>query len=126
MSSEPLLKTKLPYSDSKTSIEEAHNYMVKTLNSSFIEKNRKEEELAYNFNGAGGVYTAEITLNHGMGIKPSRFIVSDLTVTGVSLSTAVTAIIRTGWTEKSVTFRLVLQSLGAGSFTGSIKILVQE
>lgn len=92
---DPLIKGKLPYSSSFKNLNDAYDYLVKKLNSSFSKRIEEIQSSGVNIsdlNGVGAiisfsdstvaqVYYKDITIVHNLGSIPSGYLIKSKTVT---------------------------------------------
>ena len=135
-SDRPILLNKVPYADQFDSIEEAFDYMAKTVNASkyakeVIKQPLRTDNVSLNgvyitqgFSGPSGSLFTTFTLNHNLGVVPSGFIVTDINYTSGSLAAENNSISRVSWTTTQITIRLNITTGTGTAFAGSFKILV--
>lgn len=128
----PILKTKLPYADERMPIEEAFNYAVKTINSSFtpdvaaaptsITNLGTSFIQAYSYPAAAG-YNQDYTFDHSFGSTPSGFLIL-VDQPSVPMTSADRASVfqLVSWTTTQIVVRMIGYTTPA--LTGSFKILV--
>lgn len=135
MSSNPLLKVKVPYADNAEDLVEKFNYMVKTINSSFVDSSQASEsgqltgilnldgiQLSQSWSGPAA-FVASYTLNHNLGSIPSGWLLIDSTASGLS-SGGSYSIYRSSWTTTQITITISVDTNTIASSAGSFKILV--
>lgn len=136
MSNKNILPKKMPYVDQFTSTEDAVNYIVKTLNSSF-QPNQSSDSVSssvsisqidgisfiQSFSSGSGAYLADFTFNHNFNSIPSGFLVSDVTCPPIIAGGSV-SLFRVSWTTTQITVRIVVDTNTGVGASGSFKILV--
>ena len=136
-SNKPILATKIPYADNFTDINEAFNYMVKTINSSFQESSSSSVSttsknpisldgvyVTQSFSAPSGSLFTTFTIPHSLGVVPSSYIVSDFVITSGPTATNSYSLFRLAWTTTDITVRLNLTTSTGSAFTGSFKLLI--
>ena len=119
MSSNPLLKTKLPYASSAEDLLDKYNYSVKTLNSSYVNTLvdiepalgiEKFIDIAFNI-----AANTTATLNHNLGVIPTGWIIIDF----VPVSTALAVLTRLSWSTTQINIE------SRGLIAGNINVVVR-
>ena len=124
-----LLRDKIPDIGTFKSTNDAFKFLAKALNSSKSSEQeipviKKREDLNYSFSTAGTSIDNTITLEHGLGLIPSRFYVSDLVINFGLLTAAQYSVVRLSWNARTVTFRFYIKN--GSSFEGNLKITIEE
>jgi len=117
MSSNPLLKTKLPYANSAEDLLDKYNYSAKTINSSTMDIGpivmARFIDIQFLIAAA-----ATATLTHGLGSTPTGWIVID----NSPATTAVIILTRDSWTTNTIT--LTARQVVAGNVNFKIRVFI--
>lgn len=136
MSNKPILTSKMPYATSADDIVERYNYLVKTVNSSFVSEQSPTVaqandvislngvEVSQSFSGPSGTLFTTFTIAHSLGSIPSGYIISDYEYSSGSLTAEMHSISRVSWTATDITVRLNVTTGTGTAFGGSFKLLV--
>lgn len=126
-----ILPKKLPYVDQFSTVEDCVNYMVKTINSSFVQPVQAEVDSmispitldgveltqAWSVGGGGGLVS--LVYNHSLGVVPTKWIIVDHQYSTPVYGDILT-ISRSSWTTTQIT--LTINTTQAAS--GNLRILV--
>lgn len=129
MSNKPLLTNKLPYADRFTDPEEAINYMVKTLNSSFLPDSSTfslsdlGNSFTVSYSLAAGNFITTFTVKHGLSKVPSGFIIVSNTLSNLAAGDYVNFTL-----DSATSDQIVLKYFGkvTNANTGKFTALVLE
>lgn len=129
MLNKTFLKIKLPYAKDDADVKGSLNYIVKTLNSTYLPSEDTNSFLSklgitfsQSYSAGASPFTASYTFNHDFGFIPSGFMIID-NVHSANASGA-DAFTRTSWTSTQITITISITTGIVGAFNGSFKILI--
>lgn len=129
MLNKTFLKVKLPYAKDDTDIKGSLNYIVKTLNSTYLPSESTDSFLSklgitfsQSYAAGASPFTSSFTFNHDFGFIPSGFMIIDNT--HPANANGADSFTRASWTSTQITITISITTGIVGAFNGSFKILV--